>query len=37
MSATRNAAKPAARTTETLQTFTWVGKDKRGIVMKGGQ
>lgn len=37
MSATRNAAKPSARANDGLQTFTWVGKDKRGIVMKGEQ
>ena len=37
MSATRNAAKPAARANDGLQTFTWVGKDKRGMVMKGEQ
>ena len=37
MSATRNAAKPAARTADALQTFTWTGKDKRGVVMKGEQ
>jgi len=37
MSASRNAVKTAARTNDGLQTFTWVGKDKRGIVMKGEQ
>lgn len=37
MSATRNAAKSSARSSDGLQTFTWVGKDKRGVVMKGEQ
>lgn len=37
MSANRNAAKAPARANDGLQTFTWVGKDKRGIVMKGEQ
>ncbi|TZF90852.1 type II secretion system F family protein [Cognatilysobacter lacus] len=37
MSASRNAAKPATRPANELQTFTWVGKDKRGVVMKGEQ
>lgn len=37
MSASRNAAKPTPRANDGLQTFTWVGKDKRGIVMKGEQ
>ncbi|WP_133480098.1 type II secretion system F family protein [Cognatilysobacter segetis] len=36
MSASRNAVKTATRTDD-LQTFTWVGKDKRGVVMKGEQ
>lgn len=36
MSASRSTAKPSPRT-DTLQTFTWVGKDKRGVVMKGEQ
>ncbi|TBR14692.1 MAG: type II secretion system F family protein [Lysobacter sp.] len=35
MSASRSAAKPAR--TDGLQIFTWVGKDRRGIVMKGEQ
>ncbi|GAB6195791.1 type II secretion system F family protein [Lysobacter xanthus] len=35
MSASRNAVKTTARANDGLQTFTWVGKDKRGIVMKG--
>ena len=35
MSASRSAAKPATRANDGLQTFTWVGKDKRGVVMKG--
>lgn len=35
MSASRSAAKPIR--TDALQTFTWVGKDKRGVVMKGEQ
>jgi type IV pilus assembly protein PilC len=39
---TKTAARPAARTLSKrqgseLQTFTWVGKDKRGTVMKGEQ
>ena len=37
MSASRNAVKTAPRANDGLQTFTWVGKDKRGIVMKGEQ
>ena len=35
MSASRSAAKTAPRANDGLQTFTWVGKDKRGVVMKG--
>jgi type IV pilus assembly protein PilC len=35
MSASRNAVKTATRANDGLQTFTWVGKDKRGVVMKG--
>jgi type IV pilus assembly protein PilC len=40
--ATKTAARPAARALpkrqgSELQTFTWVGKDKRGTVMKGEQ
>lgn len=40
--ATKTAARPAARPLpkrqgSELQTFTWVGKDKRGVVMKGEQ
>jgi type IV pilus assembly protein PilC len=35
MSASRNAVKTASRANDGLQTFTWVGKDKRGVVMKG--
>lgn len=40
--ATKTAARPAARELpkrkgSELQTFTWVGKDKRGTVMKGEQ
>jgi type IV pilus assembly protein PilC len=37
MSASRNAVKTAPRASDGMQTFTWVGKDKRGIVMKGEQ
>ncbi|HEY4582451.1 MAG TPA: type II secretion system F family protein [Lysobacter sp.] len=37
MSASRSAAKTAPRANDGLQTFTWVGKDKRGVVMKGEQ
>ncbi|QSX78545.1 type II secretion system F family protein [Agrilutibacter solisilvae] len=38
MSASRTAAKPAAtRSREALTQFVWVGKDKRGVVMKGEQ
>jgi type IV pilus assembly protein PilC len=36
MSASRSTAKPSPRT-DAMQTFTWVGKDKRGVVMKGEQ
>lgn len=36
MSASRPVSKPASRA-DALQTFTWVGKDKRGVVMKGEQ
>ena len=32
MSATRSAARATAVRTDALQTFTWVGKDKRGVV-----
>jgi len=35
MSASRSTVKSNARTGDELQTFTWVGKDKRGVVMKG--
>jgi type IV pilus assembly protein PilC len=34
--ASRSAPKPVARAND-MQTFTWVGKDKRGVVMKGEQ
>lgn len=34
MAASRSTAKPSTRT-DALQTFTWVGKDKRGVIMKG--
>jgi type IV pilus assembly protein PilC len=37
MSASRKAVKSVARSNDGLQTFTWVGKDKRGVVMKGEQ
>ncbi|AXK70977.1 type II secretion system F family protein [Lysobacter sp. TY2-98] len=35
MSASRSTAKTTARAGDGMQTFTWVGKDKRGVVMKG--
>ena len=37
MSASRNAVKSPTRAGDAMQTFTWVGKDKRGIIMKGEQ
>ena len=41
MSASRAAAKPAARTAASrlpqMQEFVWEGRDKRGVVMKGEQ
>ncbi|GAB1594500.1 type II secretion system F family protein [Lysobacter claricitrinus] len=37
MSASRSTVKTTARASDGLQTFTWVGKDKRGVVMKGEQ
>ncbi|WP_133501215.1 type II secretion system F family protein [Cognatilysobacter terrigena] len=37
MSASRSTVKTTARANDGLQTFTWVGKDKRGVVMKGEQ
>ncbi|MGY3265913.1 type II secretion system F family protein [Lysobacter sp. HA35] len=37
MAASRSTVKTTARPGDSLQTFTWVGKDKRGVVMKGEQ
>src|SRR5688572_21387974 len=37
MSASRTAAKPAQRPRDALTLFTWEGKDKRGVTMKGEQ
>jgi type IV pilus assembly protein PilC len=35
MSASRTVTQKATRTTDAMQTFTWEGTDRRGIVMKG--